>query len=206
MGPTGDGIGIVCLQNHHWRASKYRPSLATPSIIAFQIAEVVDMYRESATGLVNTYLSSVGQRTNEVMKTLTIVGSIFIPLTFVAGNLRDEFRVHARATVPLGLPHDLVLDGRHRHRHGCSISIAAVGSAVDRLPSKPATRCDMRTRSSRRFKQKTGTNGTSRRGRTSRPPDALYCDAGPRRGRAQVSCMVELSHRCHHWTASCSVH
>ena len=43
------------------------------------------MYRESATGLVNTYLSSVGQRTNEVMKTLTIVGSIFIPLTFVAG-------------------------------------------------------------------------------------------------------------------------
>ncbi len=50
-----------------------------------QIAEVVDMYRESATGLVNTYLSSIGQRTNEVMKTLTIVGSIFIPMTFVAG-------------------------------------------------------------------------------------------------------------------------
>ena len=50
-----------------------------------QIAEVVDMYRESATGLVNTYLSAVGQRTNEIMKTLTIVGSIFIPLTFLAG-------------------------------------------------------------------------------------------------------------------------
>ena len=50
-----------------------------------QIADVVDMYRETATGLVNTYLSSVGQRTNDIMKTLTIVGSIFIPLTFLAG-------------------------------------------------------------------------------------------------------------------------
>jgi magnesium transporter len=69
-------------------------SLASEQVRAFvrdtldhciQIAEVVDMYRESATGLVNTYLSAVGQRTNEIMKTLTIVGSIFIPLTFVAG-------------------------------------------------------------------------------------------------------------------------
>lgn len=69
-------------------------SLATEEIKTFtrdtydhciQIAEVVDMFRESATGLVNTYLSSLGQRTNDVMKTLTIVGSIFIPLTFLAG-------------------------------------------------------------------------------------------------------------------------
>lgn len=43
------------------------------------------MYREMVTGLMNTYLSSVANRTNEVMKVLTIVATIFIPLTFVAG-------------------------------------------------------------------------------------------------------------------------
>jgi magnesium transporter len=38
-----------------------------------------------ATGLMNTYLSSIANRTNEVMKVLTIMASVFIPLTFMAG-------------------------------------------------------------------------------------------------------------------------
>ncbi len=50
-----------------------------------QTAEVVEMYREMATGLMNTYLSSLANRTNEVMKVLTIMASVFIPLTFLAG-------------------------------------------------------------------------------------------------------------------------
>jgi Mg2+ and Co2+ transporter CorA len=40
---------------------------------------------EMVTGLINTYLSSIANRTNEVMKVLTIMASIFIPLTFMAG-------------------------------------------------------------------------------------------------------------------------
>ena len=50
-----------------------------------QTSEVVEMYREIVAGLMNTYLSSVANRTNEVMKVLTIVATIFIPLTFLAG-------------------------------------------------------------------------------------------------------------------------
>lgn len=50
-----------------------------------QTSEVAEMYREMVTGLVNTYLSSIANRTNEVMKVLTIMASIFIPLTFLAG-------------------------------------------------------------------------------------------------------------------------
>ena len=50
-----------------------------------QTAEVIEMYREMATGLMNTYLSSVANKTNDVMKVLTIMASIFIPLTFIAG-------------------------------------------------------------------------------------------------------------------------
>ena len=52
---------------------------------ALQLSEVVDMCRESLAGLMNTYISAVGQRTNEVMKVLTIMSSIFVPLTFMAG-------------------------------------------------------------------------------------------------------------------------
>jgi magnesium transporter len=50
-----------------------------------QTAEVIEMYREMSTGLMNTYLSSIANRTNDVMKVLTIMASIFIPLTFLAG-------------------------------------------------------------------------------------------------------------------------
>ena len=50
-----------------------------------QTSEVAEMYREVVTGLMNTYLSSVANRTNEVMKVLTVMASVFIPLTFMAG-------------------------------------------------------------------------------------------------------------------------
>lgn len=50
-----------------------------------QTSEVIEMYREMAMGLMNTYLSSVAHRSNEVMKVLTVVSSIFVPLTFLAG-------------------------------------------------------------------------------------------------------------------------
>ncbi len=50
-----------------------------------QILDVVETYREVAGSLVDVYLSSIGNRQNEVMKVLTIMASIFIPLTFMAG-------------------------------------------------------------------------------------------------------------------------
>jgi magnesium transporter len=50
-----------------------------------QIMDGVETYRELAGGLMDVYLSGVGNRQNEVMKVLTIMASIFIPLTFMAG-------------------------------------------------------------------------------------------------------------------------
>ena len=50
-----------------------------------QIADVLEMYRDIATGLLNTYMSAVAHRSNEIMKVLTIISSIFVPMTFVAG-------------------------------------------------------------------------------------------------------------------------
>lgn len=50
-----------------------------------QTSDAVETARELVNGLMNTYLSVAGNRMNEVMKILTIVSSIFVPLTFMAG-------------------------------------------------------------------------------------------------------------------------
>lgn len=50
-----------------------------------QVLEVIETYRETASGLNDLYQSSVGNKMNEIMKVLTIMASFFIPITFVAG-------------------------------------------------------------------------------------------------------------------------
>jgi len=52
---------------------------------AVQVLDTVETLRDLTSGLTDLYLSSVGHRQNEVMKVLTIMASIFIPLTFLAG-------------------------------------------------------------------------------------------------------------------------
>ena len=52
---------------------------------AVQVLDMVETYRELTSGLMDVYLSAVGNRMNEVMKLLTVISTIFIPLTFVAG-------------------------------------------------------------------------------------------------------------------------
>ena len=50
-----------------------------------QVIDTVEGFRDTASGLLDVYLSSVSNRMNEVMKVLTIIATIFIPLTFIAG-------------------------------------------------------------------------------------------------------------------------
>ncbi|HHS51224.1 MAG TPA: magnesium/cobalt transporter CorA [candidate division Zixibacteria bacterium] len=50
-----------------------------------QVMDTVETHRDMVSGLLDTYLSSLSNKMNEVMKVLTIFASIFIPLTFIAG-------------------------------------------------------------------------------------------------------------------------
>jgi len=50
-----------------------------------QVMDVTETYRDIASGLMDTYMSMISFRMNEVMKVLTIISTIFIPLTFIAG-------------------------------------------------------------------------------------------------------------------------
>jgi magnesium transporter len=52
---------------------------------AAQIMDLVESYRETCSDLVTLYMSSASNRMNEVMKVLTVIATIFIPLSFIAG-------------------------------------------------------------------------------------------------------------------------
>lgn len=50
-----------------------------------QVSENIDIYREIIWGLMDMYLTTISNKMNDVMKVLTIMASVFIPLTFIAG-------------------------------------------------------------------------------------------------------------------------
>ena len=58
-----------------------------------QVIETVETYRDMVAGLQDLYLSSVSNKMNEVMKVLTIIATLFIPLTFIAGIYGMNFEV-----------------------------------------------------------------------------------------------------------------
>lgn len=59
------------------------------------IIDVVDGYKDSVSSYLDIYLSTLGNRMNEIMKTLSIISTIFIPLSFLTGyfgmNFKDEY-------------------------------------------------------------------------------------------------------------------
>ncbi len=57
-----------------------------------QIVDLVEAYRDICSNMLETYLSSIGNKTNDVMKVLTIFSAIFIPLTFLAGVYGMNFK------------------------------------------------------------------------------------------------------------------
>ncbi len=58
-----------------------------------QIMDNVETYRDVLAGLLDIYVSNISNRLNEIMKFLTIIGTIFIPLTFIAGVYGMNFRL-----------------------------------------------------------------------------------------------------------------
>ncbi|GAA4281705.1 magnesium/cobalt transporter CorA [Gaetbulibacter aestuarii] len=74
-----------------------------------QVCEDIDVYREMVSSLMDMYMSSISNKMNEVMKVLTIMASIFIPLTFIAGvygmnfEYMPELKYHNAYYIVLGI-------------------------------------------------------------------------------------------------------
>jgi magnesium transporter len=57
-----------------------------------QIVDTIETFRDMVSGMLDVYLSSVSNKMNEVMKVLTIIATIFIPITFLAGIYGMNFK------------------------------------------------------------------------------------------------------------------
>ena len=57
-----------------------------------QVIDTVETFREMTSGMLDIYLSSVSNRMNEVMKVLTVISTVFIPLSFVVGLYGMNFK------------------------------------------------------------------------------------------------------------------
>lgn len=69
-----------------------------------QVIELIEVYRERARDLTESYRTSLSARSNDTMKVLTIIGTIFIPLTFLAGVYGMNFEVFPELGWAWGYP------------------------------------------------------------------------------------------------------
>ena len=71
-----------------------------------QIMDILEIYRERVSALSDLFLSSVSNRMNEIMKVLTIITTIFMPLSFIAGIYGMNFHTEQKYNMPeLMLPY-----------------------------------------------------------------------------------------------------
>ena len=71
---------------------------------AVQVIDTVETYRDILAGMLDIYLSSVSNRMNEVMKVLTVIATIFIPLTFIVGIYGMNFEYMPELHLVWGYP------------------------------------------------------------------------------------------------------
>jgi magnesium transporter len=84
--------------------SKTKPFLRDCYDHSIQIMDIVENYRELTSSIMDIYLSAVSMRTNDVMRVLTVISSIFIPLTFLAGIYGMNFEYMPELKKTWGYP------------------------------------------------------------------------------------------------------
>jgi magnesium transporter len=80
-----DALLALARQHHGPFSESVRPYLRDVQDHAIHILDGIEILREMTVGVMDIYLSSVGNRTNDAMKTLTVMATLFIPLTFITG-------------------------------------------------------------------------------------------------------------------------
>ncbi len=78
---------------------------------AIRVMDTVETYRDLLASMMDIYLSSVSNKMNEVMKVLTIITTIFVPVTFIAGVYGMNFEFMPELHSAWGYPITLILMG-----------------------------------------------------------------------------------------------
>ena len=93
--PLREAMGALFRDEHRLIKPETRIYIRDAYDHTIQVIDLLENYREMASSLHEVYLSSVSHRMNEVMKVLTIIATIFIPLTFIAGIYGMNFNPEA---------------------------------------------------------------------------------------------------------------
>ncbi len=102
--PLRDAIGVM-LHNEGKRIGKRTlPYYRDLHDHLVQVVDSVEMYREMIANLINLHMALVGQRTNEEMRVLTVIATIFIPLTFIVGVYGMNFDAMPELHQPWAYP------------------------------------------------------------------------------------------------------
>lgn len=104
--PHREMINALIRDEHPLFAQETRPFLRDCYDHTVQLMDIVATYREIASGLIDIYISSTSARLNEVMKVLTIIATIFMPLSFIASLYGMNFDRQSPWNMPeLGWPY-----------------------------------------------------------------------------------------------------
>jgi len=92
--PSRDAMNELLREESPVIRAGTRPYLRDCYDHTIQLMDMVETFREMAAGLVDEYMSSMSNRMNEIMKVLTVIATIFIPLTFIVGVYGMNFDTH----------------------------------------------------------------------------------------------------------------
>ena len=119
--PQRDAINQLIRDEHPLVNEETKPYFRDCYDHTLRAIEMFETYREMTSSLMDVYLSSISNRMNDVMKVLTMIATIFIPLTFIAGIYGMNFdpsaspwnmpELEARYGYPLTLLAMLVIAG-----------------------------------------------------------------------------------------------
>jgi len=90
--PHREMMGVLLREDTGFISEPTRIYLRDCGDHVLQITELIDSYREMCNDLVHVCLSSVSNKANEIMKVLTVIATIFIPLSFIASVYGMNFK------------------------------------------------------------------------------------------------------------------
>ncbi len=93
--PARDALNLLLIEEHALIRPGTKVFLRDCYDHTIQLMDMVETFREMASGLVDEYMSAVSNRMNEIMKVLTVMATIFIPLTFIVGVYGMNFDTKA---------------------------------------------------------------------------------------------------------------
>jgi magnesium transporter len=93
--PQREAIAALMREEHHQITAETRIYLRDVYDHVVQLIDVTETYREVCADLRDLYYARISQRTNDVMRVLTIIATLFMPLSFIAGLYGMNFQPEA---------------------------------------------------------------------------------------------------------------